>query len=64
MEAPGSALTNLSRLALEAFEQDTVLLAALGKPLAKTHLAVRRAELAAMEGMTLEVEVELLRDRY
>lgn len=50
--------------ALEAFEQDTVLLEALGKPLAQTHLAVRQAELAAMEGMTLEVEAELLRDRY
>ncbi|MGG6239091.1 glutamine synthetase family protein [Nodosilinea sp. AN01ver1] len=50
--------------ALSAFEQDTVLLEALGKPLAQTHLAVRRAELAAMEGMTLDAEVELLRDRY
>jgi glutamine synthetase len=50
--------------ALEALEQDTVLLEALGKPLAQTYLAVRRAELAAMEGMTLEAEVELLRDRY
>lgn len=50
--------------ALTAFEQDTVLLEALGKPLAHTHLAVRRAELAALEGMTLEAEVELLRDRY
>ncbi|MGB3201958.1 MAG: glutamine synthetase family protein [Nodosilinea sp.] len=50
--------------ALSALEQDTILLEALGQPLAQTHLAVRRAELAAMEGMTLEAEVELLRDRY
>ncbi|MBE9156863.1 glutamine synthetase [Nodosilinea sp. LEGE 06152] len=50
--------------ALAAFEQDTVLLEALGKPLAQTHLAVRRAELAAMEGMTIEAEADLLRDRY
>ncbi|PSR17541.1 glutamine synthetase [filamentous cyanobacterium CCP3] len=50
--------------ALEALEQDTVLLEALGKPLAQTHLAIRRAERVAMEGMTLEAEVELLRDRY
>ncbi|PSN11455.1 glutamine synthetase, partial [filamentous cyanobacterium CCT1] len=50
--------------ALDAFERDTVLLEALGKSLAQTHLAVRRAELAAMEGMTLEAEVELLLDRY
>lgn len=49
---------------LAALEQDAVLLDALGAPLAQTHLAVRRAELAAMAGMTLEAEVELLLDRY
>lgn len=51
-------------VALGALEANAVLLDALGKPLAQTHLAVRRAELAAMEGMTLEAEVNLLRDRY
>ena len=49
---------------LAALEQDPVLLDALGVPLAQTHLAVRRAELAAMAGMTLEAEVDLLLDRY
>ena len=51
-------------VALSALEADAVLLDALGQPLAQTHLAVRRAELAAMEGMTLESEVNLLRERY
>nr|WP_317035129.1 glutamine synthetase family protein [Nodosilinea sp. E11] len=51
-------------VALAALEQDDLLLEALGAPLAQTHLAVRRAELAAMAGMTLEAEVDLLCDRY
>lgn len=51
-------------VALAALEQDLVLLEALGKPLAQTHLAVRRAELNAMAGMTLDAEVSLLLDRY
>lgn len=49
---------------LAALEQNPVLLAALGAPLAQAHLAVRRAELAALEGLTLEEEVALLVDRY
>ncbi|MEP0947057.1 glutamine synthetase family protein [Leptolyngbya subtilissima DQ-A4] len=49
---------------LAALETNSLLLDALGEPLAKTYLAVRRAELAAMADMTLEAEVELLRDRY
>ncbi|MEO1068455.1 MAG: glutamine synthetase family protein [Cyanobacteria bacterium J06638_6] len=50
--------------AIAALENDAVLLDALGPPLAQTHLAVRRAELAAMQGMTLEAESELLLERY
>ncbi|MBE9135838.1 glutamine synthetase [Nodosilinea sp. LEGE 07088] len=50
--------------AIAALENDAILLDALGKPLAQTHLAVRRAELAAMQGMTLEAESKLLLDRY
>jgi glutamine synthetase len=50
--------------ALSALEQDAVLLDALGAPLAQTHLAVRQAELAAMDGMALADEVALLLDRY
>lgn len=49
---------------LAALEQDAVLLDALGEPLAKAYRAVRRAELAAMDGMTLAAEVDLLRERY
>jgi glutamine synthetase len=50
--------------AIAALENDAVLLEALGQPLAQTHLAVRRVELAAMQGMTLEAEAELLLERY
>lgn len=49
---------------LAALEQDAVLLDALGEPLAKTYRAVRQAELAAMDGMTLAAEVDLLLERY
>jgi glutamine synthetase len=49
---------------LAALQQDQVLLDALGAPLAQTHLAVRQAELAAMDGMSLEAEVEMLLERY
>ncbi|MBD1918642.1 MULTISPECIES: hypothetical protein [Cyanophyceae] len=45
------------------YKSDLVL-DALGAPLAQTYLAVRRAELTAMAGMTLEAEVSLLLDRY
>ncbi|WP_026072841.1 glutamine synthetase family protein [Nodosilinea nodulosa] len=50
--------------ALAALQQDSVLLDALGEPLAQTHLAVRQAEVAAMEGMTLAAEVDMLLERY
>ncbi|MFQ4139464.1 glutamine synthetase family protein [Nodosilinea sp. PGN35] len=49
---------------LAALDRDAVLLEALGEPLAKTYRAVRQAELAAMDGMTLAAEVELLLERY
>jgi glutamine synthetase len=50
--------------AIAALEQNSLLLDALGAPLAQTYLAVRRAELVALEGMTLEAEAALLLDRY
>ncbi|PZU94863.1 MAG: glutamine synthetase [Leptolyngbya sp.] len=49
---------------LTALEANSLLLDALGEPLAKTYLAVRRAELTAMAGMALDAEVDLLCDRY
>ncbi|MEA5451345.1 glutamine synthetase family protein [Leptolyngbya sp. CCNP1308] len=49
---------------LAALDRDAVLLDALGEPLAKTYRAVRQAELAAMDGMTLAAEVDLLLERY
>ncbi|HSM81819.1 MAG TPA: glutamine synthetase family protein [Nodosilinea sp.] len=51
-------------VALAALEQNSLLLEALGAPLAQTHLAVRRAELAAMADLSLAAEVELLLERY
>ncbi len=50
--------------ALTALEQDTVLRAALGQPLATTIEAVRLAEWQAMKDFTLEEEVALLLERY
>jgi glutamine synthetase len=56
---PQSLLESLAEL-----ERNSILLDALGEPLATTHLAVRQAEWLAMEGMTLEAEVHLLLERY
>lgn len=50
--------------AVAALEADPVLLAALGKPLARAFLAVRRAEAAALAGKSPEEEMELARLRY
>ncbi|WP_088893134.1 glutamine synthetase family protein [Leptolyngbya ohadii] len=50
--------------AIDHLKQDTHLLNALGSPLAQAFLAVRQAEWAAMQGMTLEEEVEMLVERY
>jgi glutamine synthetase len=49
---------------LQWLERDGVLLAALGRDLARAFLAVRRAEWEAMKGMDLADEVKLLLERY
>jgi glutamine synthetase len=45
-------------------KSDDVILAALGKELARAYVGVKNAELAAMESLTFEQEVELLLDKY
>ena len=55
--------TNLGQ-AIQALEQDEVLLEALGPELARSFLAVRRAEWEAMQDLSLEEEVRLLLERY
>ena len=54
---------NLSE-ALAALEQDEVLLQALGPELARSYLAVRRAEWEAMKDLPHEEEVRILLERY
>lgn len=50
--------------AIEALAADHVLLQALGDDLARSFLAVRRAEWEAMKDMSLEEEARLLMERY
>ncbi|WP_161880969.1 glutamine synthetase family protein [Deinococcus alpinitundrae] len=50
--------------AIAALEQDEVLLSALGSERARTFLAVRRAEWAALKDLGLPEEVRLLAERY
>ncbi|BCX05849.1 MAG: glutamine synthetase [Candidatus Roseilinea sp.] len=50
--------------AIAALEQDEVLLDALGSDLARSYLAVRRAEWEAMKDMPHDQEVQLLLERY
>ena len=50
--------------AIEHLKQDEHLLNALGTSLAQAFLAVRQAEWAAMQEMTLEEEVGMLLERY
>lgn len=50
--------------AIQALEQDQVLLGALGPNLAQSYLAVRRAEWEAMKDLSHEEEVRLLLERY
>ncbi len=50
--------------AIQALEQDEVLLEALGTELARSFLAVRRAEWEAMKDLPLEEQVRLLLERY
>ena len=46
--------------ALDALQRDEVLTAAIGEPLVKAYLAVKRRELAFFEGMSLEQECQIL----
>ncbi|WP_263975611.1 glutamine synthetase [Leptolyngbya sp. 7M] len=50
--------------AIEPLKQDAVLLTAFQPELAQAFLAVRQAEWTAMQGMTLDAEVQLLLERY
>jgi glutamine synthetase len=50
--------------AISELERDEVLLNALGGELARSYLAVRRAEWEAMRDMSHEAEVRLLLERY
>ncbi len=50
--------------AIGELERDEVLLAALGSDLARSYLAVRRAEWEAMRDLSHEAEVRLLLERY
>ena len=50
--------------AIEALQQDAVLLDALGSALARSYLAVRHTEWEAMKDMPHEEEVRLLLERY
>jgi glutamine synthetase len=67
---PERAALGINRLpeslaeAMAAFEQDEVLITALGRPLATTLLAIRQAEWLAMKDFTLAEEVALLLERY
>jgi glutamine synthetase len=59
-----SPLPSCASDALGILKSDDVILAALGKELARAYVGVKKAELAAMESLTFEQEVELLLDKY
>jgi glutamine synthetase len=59
-----SALPPSARAALRFLEGDHVILDALGPELARAYIGVKKAELAALESLTLEQEVELLLEKY
>ncbi|MEI7827819.1 MAG: glutamine synthetase [Euryarchaeota archaeon] len=59
-----SPLPSSANQALKLLESDQVILAALGKELARAYIGVKKTELAALESLTLEQEVELLLDKY
>lgn len=50
--------------ALDALDADPVLLGALGEPLARSYRAVKRAELASVEGLPLEEQIAKLVEIY
>jgi glutamine synthetase len=50
--------------ALQALEQDTVLLISLGAARARAYIAVKQAEWSALREVSLEEEVNMLAERY
>ena len=50
--------------ALDALDADPVLLAALGEPLARSYRAVKRAEIASVEGLSLDEQIAQLVEVY
>jgi glutamine synthetase len=50
--------------ALGLLESDQVIVTALGKQLARAYIGVKKTELAALESLTLEQEVQLLLEKY
>jgi glutamine synthetase len=59
-----SSLPSSASDALGFLESDQVILAALGNELARAYVGVKRTELAALEILTFEQEVELLLEKY
>jgi glutamine synthetase len=58
-----SSLPSSASDALGLLESDQVILAALGKELTRAYVGVKKTELAALESLTLEQEVELLLEK-
>ncbi|WP_414469810.1 glutamine synthetase family protein [Methanobacterium sp. ACI-7] len=50
--------------AISELEKDNIILSAMGNKLSRAYIAVKKAEMNAMEGLSLEEEVELLLDKY
>ncbi len=50
--------------AIDALEKDELLLQAMGEPLARSFVAVRKNEWENLKDKTLEEEVSLLLERY
>ncbi|MGB9370468.1 MAG: glutamine synthetase family protein [Halobacteriota archaeon] len=59
-----SSLPSSASDALGLLESDQVILAALGNELARAYIGVKKTELAALESLTFEQEVELLLEKY
>ena len=51
-------------VSLQALTEDSVILDALGEPLARAVIATRRAEMNDLKDVTLDDEVDLLLERY
>ena len=50
--------------ALDALDADPTLLAALGEPLARSYRAVKRAEIASVEGLSRDEQIAQLVEVY